>query len=121
VPDSPGNFLINLNGMLLGENTTSSRLRVGEILHCAGIFHGLHPTGFTVRSAIYGVRPDTMAAMHAHAIAAMKVSVLQCGLWSPRRTRRASTATSPTAFSSARNAHPSRQARGPEAVNVALP
>jgi ribulose-5-phosphate 4-epimerase/fuculose-1-phosphate aldolase len=83
VPDSPGQFLINPNGMLFGEIAASSLLKVsleGEVLYRPDIPYGLHPAGFTIHSAIYRARPDTMAAMHTHTIAGMAVSALKCGL-----------------------------------------
>ncbi|MBW8268820.1 class II aldolase/adducin family protein [Caldovatus aquaticus] len=83
VPDSPGHFLINPNGMLFSEITASSLLKVsleGEILYKPDLPYGLHPAGFTIHSAIYRARPDVMAAMHTHTVAGMAVSALQCGL-----------------------------------------
>ncbi|MCO6418588.1 class II aldolase/adducin family protein [Siccirubricoccus sp. KC 17139] len=83
VPDSPGHFLINPNGMLFGEITASSLLKVsleGEILYKPDLPYGLHPAGFTIHSAIYRARPDAMAAMHTHTVAGMAVSALKCGL-----------------------------------------
>lgn len=83
VPDAPGQFLINPNGMLFGEITASSLLKVteeGEILYRPDLPYGLHPAGFTIHSAIYRARPDAMAAMHTHTIAGMAVSALKCGL-----------------------------------------
>ena len=83
VPGSPGHFLINPNGMLFGEITASSLLKVsvdGDILYKPDLPYGLHPAGFTIHSAIYRARPDAMAAMHTHTIAGMAVSSLKCGL-----------------------------------------
>ncbi len=83
VPDAPGQFLINPNGMLFSEITASSLLKVneeGEILYRPDLPYGLHPAGFTIHSAIYRARPDAMAAMHTHTIAGMAVSALKCGL-----------------------------------------
>ncbi|MBV1796131.1 class II aldolase/adducin family protein [Siccirubricoccus sp. G192] len=83
VPDSPGHFLLNPNGMLFSEITASSLLKVGlegEILYKPDLPYGLHPAGFTIHSALYRARPDVMAAMHTHTIAGMAVSALKCGL-----------------------------------------
>ena len=61
VPDAPGQFLINPNGMLFSEITASSLLKVtedGEVLYRPDLPYGLHPAGFTIHSAIYRARPD---------------------------------------------------------------
>ena len=83
VPDAPGQFLINPNGLLFSEMTASSLLKVngdGEVLYRPDLPYGLHPAGFTIHSAIYRARPDAAAAMHTHTIAGMAVSALKCGL-----------------------------------------
>jgi ribulose-5-phosphate 4-epimerase/fuculose-1-phosphate aldolase len=83
VPDAPDTFLINPNGLLFGEITASSLLKVtieGEVLYKPDLPYGLHPAGFTIHSALYRARPDAMAAMHTHTIAGMAVSALKCGL-----------------------------------------
>lgn len=83
VPDAPGQFLINPNGLLFSEMTASSLLKVneqGEVLYRPDLPYGLHPAGFTIHSAIYRARPDVAAAMHTHTIAGMAVSALKCGL-----------------------------------------
>lgn len=83
VPGTTDEFLINPNGMLFGEITASSLLKVnidGKILYKPDLPYGLHPAGFTIHSAIYRARPDAMAAMHTHTVAGMAVSALKCGL-----------------------------------------
>ena len=83
VPDAPDTFLINPNGMLFGEITASCLLKVtieGEVLYKPDLPYGLHKAGFTIHSALYRARPDTLAAMHTHTIAGMAVSALKCGL-----------------------------------------
>ena len=65
VPDAPGQFLINPNGLLFSEMTASSLLKVnedGEVLYRPDLPYGLHPAGFTIHSAIYRARPDAAAA-----------------------------------------------------------
>lgn len=83
VPGTPDQFLLNAHGMLFGEITASSLLKVdlaGHVISKPELEYGLHPAGFVIHSAIYRARPDANAAMHTHTTAGMAVSALKCGL-----------------------------------------
>ena len=83
VPGEPERFLLNAHGMMFGEITASSLLKVdleGHVVSRPELEYGLHPAGFVIHSAIYRARPDAMAAMHTHTTAGMAVSSLKCGL-----------------------------------------
>jgi ribulose-5-phosphate 4-epimerase/fuculose-1-phosphate aldolase len=83
VPDAPGQFLLNVHGLLFEEVTASSLLKVdldGTVLYKPEGEYGLHQAGFVIHSALYRARPDINAAMHTHTIAGMAVSALECGL-----------------------------------------
>lgn len=87
VPGEPGAFLLIAHGMLFGEVTASSLLKVdmdGNVLlqpqFPDGLPYNLQPAAFVIHSAIYRARADAMAAMHTHTTAGVAVSSLQCGL-----------------------------------------
>lgn len=88
VPDSPGEFLVIAHGLLFGEVTASSLLKVtlDGAVTLAPVFpdglpdYNLQPAAFVIHSAIYRARADVMAALHTHTTAGMAVSALQCGL-----------------------------------------
>jgi ribulose-5-phosphate 4-epimerase/fuculose-1-phosphate aldolase len=83
VPDEPHCFLVNPHGMLFGEITASSLLKVdldGKLRYAPDNGYGLHSAAFVIHSAIYRARPDLGAAMHTHTVAGMAVSALKCGL-----------------------------------------
>jgi ribulose-5-phosphate 4-epimerase/fuculose-1-phosphate aldolase len=82
VPDEPDCFLINGHGMLFGEITASSLLKVdldGNVRLKGTSDYGLQVAGFVIHSALYLARPDVNAAMHTHTVAGMAVSSLKCG------------------------------------------
>ena len=83
VPDDPDKFLIIAHGMLFGEVTASSLLKVdldGNVAYQPEGPYGLQAAGFVIHSALYRKRPDVMAAMHTHTPAGIAVSALKCGL-----------------------------------------
>ena len=87
VPGEEGAFLLIAHGVLFGEVTPSSLLKVdlaGRVLTQPafpdGLPYDLQPAAFVIHSAIYRARPDVMAAMHTHTTAGMALSALQCGL-----------------------------------------
>jgi ribulose-5-phosphate 4-epimerase/fuculose-1-phosphate aldolase len=87
VPGEPGAFLLIAHGVMFGEVTASSLLKVdldGRVLlqpqFPEGLPYNLQPAAFVIHSAIYRARDDAMAAMHTHTTAGMAVSSLECGL-----------------------------------------
>jgi ribulose-5-phosphate 4-epimerase/fuculose-1-phosphate aldolase len=87
VPGEAGAFLLIAHGVMFGEVTASSLLKVdveGKVLlkpvFPDGLPYDLQPAAFVIHSAIYRARADVMAAMHTHTTAGMAVSALQCGL-----------------------------------------
>lgn len=87
VPGEPGAFLLIAHGVLFGEVTASSLLKVdmdGRVLlqprFPDGLPYDLQPAAFVIHSAIYRARADAMAAMHTHTTAGVAVSALACGL-----------------------------------------
>lgn len=87
VPGEPGAFLLIAHGVMFGEVTASSLLKVdmdGRVLlqpqFPDGLPYDLQPAAFVIHSALYRARDDIMAAMHTHTTAGVAVSALQCGL-----------------------------------------
>ena len=88
VPGTTDQFLLIAQGLLFGEVTASSLLKVdvdGNVLLQPEFGpdypdYNLQPAAFVIHSAIYRARPDVQAAIHTHTTAGIAVSSLQCGL-----------------------------------------
>ena len=83
VPDAPDQFLITTHGLMFGEVTASSLLKVdldGNILLKPDPTAGLQAAAFVIHSGVYQARPDAMAVIHTHSVPAMAVASLECGL-----------------------------------------
>ena len=74
-------FLLNPFGMLFEEITASSLVKVdieGNIVEASSYF--INPAGFTVHSAVHGVRPDAGCVLHLHSTCGSAVSAHAEGL-----------------------------------------
>lgn len=81
VPGNENHFLINPFGMLFGEITASSLVKVDEDANIIGNSeYGVNPAGFTIHSAVHMARPDVGAVMHLHTQAGLAVSAQASGL-----------------------------------------
>ncbi len=79
--DGPSDFLINPFGMMFDEITASSLVRID--LDGNKVEHSdwpVNPAGFVIHSAIHQVREDVRCVLHAHTVATVAVSALECGL-----------------------------------------
>lgn len=74
-------FLINPYGVMFGEITASSLLKVdhaGNLL--APSDHPFNPAGFIIHGAIHMARPDVHCVMHTHTRAGIAVAMQEDGL-----------------------------------------
>ena len=74
-------FLINRYGMMFGEITASSLVKVdlqGRLVEGSDAL--VNPAGFTIHSAIHAGRPDAQCVIHLHTIAGTAISCLEDGL-----------------------------------------
>ena len=81
IPGPEHQFLINPYGLLFGEMTASSLVRVdldGNVLQETPYF--INPAGFTIHSAIHAARDDAHFVMHLHTDQGAAVSAQQDGL-----------------------------------------
>lgn len=81
VPGSEGHFLINPYGMLFGEITASSLVKVdldGNIVSATP--YTINPAGFTIHSAVHASREDVKCVLHLHTTAGVAVSTQKHGL-----------------------------------------
>ena len=81
VPGNDNHFLINPFGMLFGEITASSLVKVDEEANIIGeTEYGVNPAGFTIHSAVHMARPEVGAVMHLHTKSGLAVSAQKSGL-----------------------------------------
>ncbi len=82
VPGRHDHFLINPFGLMFGEITASSLVKVdvdGHVIEDASGL-GINPGGFTIHSAVHMARPDVQFVMHTHTPAGVAVSAMARGL-----------------------------------------
>jgi ribulose-5-phosphate 4-epimerase/fuculose-1-phosphate aldolase len=85
VPGPERHFLINPYGLMYGEITASSLVKIdiaGNLVEAGdGPFGAdVNPAGFTIHAAIHGARDDAHCVIHTHTVAGSAVSAMACGL-----------------------------------------
>src|ERR1043165_3061782 len=81
VPGPEHHFLLNPSGMMFGEVTASSLVKID--LHGNKVMespHFVNPAGFTIHSAVHEAREDALCVMHLHTRNGIAVSAQQEGL-----------------------------------------
>jgi ribulose-5-phosphate 4-epimerase/fuculose-1-phosphate aldolase len=81
VPGPEHHFLINPYGMMFGEITASSLVKVD--LHGRKVMdsaYEINPAGFTIHSAIHAAREDAQCVLHVHSVNGIAVSAQEEGL-----------------------------------------
>jgi ribulose-5-phosphate 4-epimerase/fuculose-1-phosphate aldolase len=76
-------LLINPYGLLYGEITASSLVRIdleGSVVHPGDTGLGINEAGYVIHSAVHSARTDVQCVIHTHTRAGMAVSALECGL-----------------------------------------
>jgi ribulose-5-phosphate 4-epimerase/fuculose-1-phosphate aldolase len=85
VPGPERHFLINPYGLMYGEITASSLVKIdigGTVVEAGeGPFGSdVNPAGFTIHAAIHAARADAHCVIHTHTVAGSAVSAMQTGL-----------------------------------------
>ncbi len=81
VPGPEHHFLINPYGMMFGEITASSLVKVDLQGHkVAASPYDINPAGFTIHSAIHAAREDAQCVMHLHSTNGVAVSAQEDGV-----------------------------------------
>lgn len=81
VPGPEHHFLINPYGMMFGEITASSLVKVDD--QCKKLSESpfpVNPAGFTIHSAVHSVREDAHCVLHVHTVAGVGVSAQKNGV-----------------------------------------
>jgi len=81
LPGPEHHFLINPYGMMFGEITASSLVKVdGECRKLTDSPFPVNPAGFVIHSAVHAARPDAHCVLHTHTVAGVAVSAQKSGL-----------------------------------------
>jgi ribulose-5-phosphate 4-epimerase/fuculose-1-phosphate aldolase len=81
LPGPQEHFLINPYGMLFGEITASSLVKVDLAGNVLGESPWpVNPAGFTIHSAIHAARPDVKCVLHTHSLNGVAVSTQKTGV-----------------------------------------
>ena len=86
VPGEENAFLINAYGMMYGEITATSLIKIdldGNILlkpDFGEVDYGINKAGYVIHGAIHRARHDVACVIHTHTWAGMAISSLDCGL-----------------------------------------
>jgi ribulose-5-phosphate 4-epimerase/fuculose-1-phosphate aldolase len=81
VPGPEHHFLINPYGMMFGEITASSLVKVDlEGRKVMQSPYEVNPAGFTIHSAIHAAREDAQCVLHVHSVNGIAVSAQEEGL-----------------------------------------
>lgn len=80
VPDREDHFLINSYGLLFGEVTASSLVKVDAEGNPVGSEASVNAGGFAIPSALHGAQADAACVLHSHTIAGCAVSMQKNGL-----------------------------------------
>ena len=81
VPGPKKHFLINPYGMMFGEITASSLVKIDLDGNIAGDTpYQINPAGFTIHSAVHAARDDVKCVLHLHTQAGVAVSAQKQGL-----------------------------------------
>ena len=81
IPGPEHHFLINPYGMMFGEITASSLVKVDQdCTKLSDSAYPVNPAGFTIHSAIHAVREDAACVLHVHTVAGIAVSAQRNGV-----------------------------------------
>src|SRR5881409_3319596 len=81
VPGADHHFLLNPYGMMFGEITASSLVKIDLTGNkVTDSPHFINPAGFTIHSAVHAAREDALCVMHLHTRHGVAVSAQKQGL-----------------------------------------
>ncbi|HUS23616.1 MAG TPA: class II aldolase/adducin family protein [Candidatus Binatia bacterium] len=81
IPGPEHHFLINPYGMMFGEITASSLVKVdSQCRKLSDSPYPVNPAGFTIHSAVHAAREDVTCVLHVHTVAGVGVSAQKGGV-----------------------------------------